>query len=113
MNKPKHKIQHPLQWLYVTASSRDEANQIAKTLVTERLVACANILGEVQSVYWWDGHVQDDQEVALVLKTRKDLVSQATQRILALHSYDCPCIVALDIKGGSPEYLNWIAKETL
>ena len=101
-----------VNWLYVTASSTEEAQMIAKTLVRERLVACANILGEIQSVYWWDGAVQNDDEVALILKTRKGLVSQVSQRIVALHSYECPCVVALDVSDGNQDYLKWIVKET-
>ena len=101
------------QWLYVTASSTQEAQKIAKALVSERLVACVNILGGIQSIYWWDGAVQEDNEVALVLKTRKGLVAQVSQRIVDLHSYECPCVVALDISGGNPDYLKWIIKETL
>lgn len=101
-----------LQWLYVTASNASEAETIARTLVEERLVACANMLGAMRSFYWWDGKVQDDGEVALVLKTRRDLVDAATQRIKALHSYDCPCVVALDIDGGNVDFLKWIANET-
>jgi len=100
------------KWLYVTLSSTDEAKTIAKALVTGRLVACANILGDIQSVYWWDGAVQEETEVAMVLKTRASLVSKVTARITQLHSYDCPCVVALDIADGHPEYLKWIFKET-
>lgn len=102
----------PLAWLYVTAATQDEAETIARTLVGERLVACANVLGHMRSFYWWDEQVQDADEVALVLKTRRDLVDAATARIKALHSYDCPCVVALDITGGNPEFLNWIINET-
>lgn len=101
-----------LQWLYVTTANSSEAQTIARTLVGERLAACANVLGEARSFYWWNGEVQDDNEVVLVLKTRRDLVDAATQRIKALHSYDCPCVVALDIAGGNADFLNWIVKET-
>jgi len=101
-----------LQWLYVTASCAVEAQTLARTLVGERLAACANVLGAVQSFYWWNGDVQEDQEVALVFKTRRSLVAKATQRIRDIHSFDCPCVVALDIQGGNGEFLDWIVKET-
>lgn len=100
------------QWLYVTAGTHEEAEILAKTLVGERLAACANILGPMRSFYWWDGAVQEGQEVALVFKTRSTLVDEATQRIKALHSYDCPCVVALEIQGGNPDFLKWIVSET-
>lgn len=112
VSKPENSTKDAPQWLYVTASSNEEAKSLARDLVTARLVACANILGNVQSVYWWDESVQEDTEVALIFKTRKSLVDQATQRIVKLHSYDCPCVVALDISGGHAPYLNWILKET-
>ena len=102
-----------LQWVYVTAASQEEGKTIARTLVSERLAACANILGDIQSVYWWNGDVQESTEVALVLKTRLDLVPQAIARIQDLHSNDCPCVVALDIHDGNPDFFNWIVKETL
>jgi len=101
-----------LQWLYVTAANEQEAETIARTLVEERLAACANVLGPMRSFYWWEGKVQDEREVALVLKTRRDLSAAATKRILALHSYSCPCVVALDIDGGNADFLKWIGDET-
>ncbi|MFC1672757.1 divalent-cation tolerance protein CutA [Pseudomonadota bacterium] len=101
-----------LQLLYVTTSGREEALSIAKALVGERLVACANVMDGVTSLYWWEGEVQQDAEAVLVLKTRRERVAEVTARIKALHSYDCPCVVALDIQDGNADFLNWIVKET-
>lgn len=98
--------------IYLTAPSHDEAIALAQTLVGERLAACANVLGQITSVYWWDGKLNQEPEVALVLKTRTDLVEALTARVRELHSYDCPCVVALPISGGNPEFLRWIATET-
>lgn len=98
--------------IYITTSSREEAETIGRTLVEERLAACANVLGAVTSFYWWEGEVQADGEVSLVLKTRDDLVDALTERVKALHSYDCPCVVALPIAKGNPAFLDWIAAET-
>lgn len=99
--------------IYVTAANRDEALKLARTVVSERLAACANLLGPITSVYWWDGKLNEDEEVALVLKTRADLVEKLTARIRELHSYECPCVVALPIEGGNPAFLEWINTETL
>ena len=108
-----HDIPHDLpQWLYVTAPDDAEAHTIARTLVAERLAACANVLGAMRSYYWWDGEVQSGAEVALVLKTKRSRVAAATQRIQVLHSAECPCVVALDITGGHAPFLDWIVKET-
>lgn len=98
--------------VYITASNHDEALKLAQTLVEERLAACANVLGAITSVYWWNGTLNQDAEVALVLKTRADLVEALTARAQALHSYECPCVVALPITGGNPAFLQWIAAET-
>lgn len=101
-----------LQWLYVTAASAAEAESIARALVGERLAACANVLEGMRSYYWWEGGVQEGREAVLVLKTRRSLTEAATRRIVELHSYSCPCVVALDIAGGHPEFLTWIVNET-
>lgn len=98
--------------IYVTAGSHDEALSIGTTLVEERLAACANVLGDITSVYWWQGAMQEETEVALVLKTRTDLVERVTSRVKELHDYSCPCVVALPITGGNPDFLAWIAAET-
>jgi len=100
------------QMIYVTAPNRVEALTIAKAVVGERLAACANILEGVSSVYWWEGALQEDVECVLILKTRRDLVAKLTTRIKALHSYDCPCVVALKIEDGNLDYLNWIISKT-
>lgn len=98
--------------LYVTVGSADEATEIGKALVEERLVACVNILTPTQSIYRWQGEIQMDTECVMIAKTRDDLVDSATARIRALHSYDVPCVVALPIDGGNPAFLNWIVEET-
>ena len=98
--------------VYVTAASRDEAATIAKTIISVRLAACANILGAMDSVYWWNGTIQSEPEVSLLLKTKSELLETLIARIIALHSYDCPCVVALPITAGNKNFLNWIDKET-
>jgi periplasmic divalent cation tolerance protein len=97
---------------YVTAGSRDEALSIGRTVVQERLAACANVLDGMTSIYWWQGALEQAGEAALILKTRAELVERLTGRIRELHSYECPCVVALPIAAGNPEYLDWIARET-
>lgn len=63
-------------------------------------------------MYWWEGTVHEDDEMALILKTRQDLVDRVIAKVKELHSYDCPCVVALPITGGNREYLEWISGET-
>lgn len=98
--------------IYITAPSRDEALKLARLLVEERLAACANVLGGITSVYWWDGRLNEEDEVALLAKTRAGLVDALVERVRAVHPYDCPCVVALPVDGGNPAFLDWIAAET-
>ncbi len=94
--------------IYVTAGNRDEALDIGRAVVESRLAACANVLGDIESIYWWDGEVQQDSEVALILKTSNDLVERVVAKIRQLHSYDCPCVISLPITGGNPDFLDWL-----
>ena len=98
--------------LYGTAASQQEAETIGRTLVEERLVACANVLGAMRSFYWWQGKVQDEGEVAFLLKTRPELVEAVVARIKQLHSYSVPCVVQWPIVGGNPDYIRWVENET-
>jgi periplasmic divalent cation tolerance protein len=99
--------------LYVTASDAKEAKKIGTALVKDRLVACVNIIDKIQSVYWWNNKVEKGAEAVLIAKTKQQLVKKAISRIRALHSYECPCIVALPIVAGNPAFLQWISDETL
>lgn len=98
--------------IYITAASQDEALTIGRAVVEARLAACANVFPGITSVYWWEGSRQEGSEAALILKTRQDLVDQVVAKVKELHSYECPCVVALPIAGGNKEFLDWIAKET-
>ena len=94
--------------LYLTCANKDEAKTIARTLIDERLIACANILGNMTSVYRWEGTVVEDEEIAVLLKTRRDMAARATERVKELHSYDLPCVVGLPIQGGNPDFIGWL-----
>jgi len=76
------------------------------------LAASANIIDNMNSLYWWDGEVQDDREVILIAKTVEALVPELIDKVKSMHSYECPCIVSLPIIDGNPAFLEWIAKET-
>lgn len=101
-----------MSWVYMTASNRDEAGRIGRALVAERLAACANIVDGMQSFYWWQGKLEEGSEAVLIAKTRTALLGRLTARVKALHSYSCPCVVALPIQGGNRDYLDWLAAET-
>jgi periplasmic divalent cation tolerance protein len=98
--------------LYVTCPEAGLARKIARILVEERLVACANLRGEHTAIYRWKGLIDEAPEVSLILKTQADLIGACTQRIKALHGDEVPCVVALPILGGNPDFLAWITRET-
>ena len=98
--------------IYMTAPSAEDAQKIAETLVTERLVACVNMLPPMTSVYRWEGKVVSGAEVALIAKTSAAQWDAVQQRVRELHPYDVPCLVGCDIAAGLPEFLSWIIEET-
>jgi len=99
-------------FVYITAKDQDEALRIGRVLVAERLAACANVIENMTSLYWWEDAVQENREAVLIAKTKQSLVNAVIERVQSLHSYDCPCIVAWPIEQGNEEYLNWIDQET-
>lgn len=96
----------------ITAPDGEEAVKIAKAVVESRLAACVNILNNVRSVYRWQGKIEDDNEVLLIVKTRRDLFESLVENVKRLHSYDVPEIIALPLMEGSGDYLKWLKEET-
>jgi periplasmic divalent cation tolerance protein len=97
--------------VYVTAPE-DEAVDLAKTLVEERLVACVNIVPGLRSIYWWRGEIEDEAEVLCIMKTRSNLFESLRDRVRELHSYEVAEIIALPILAGNLPYLDWIKDNT-
>jgi periplasmic divalent cation tolerance protein len=91
-----------------TAADADEANRLARTLVEERLVACATLIPSVRSIYRWQGEVEDSTEILLLLKTGPDQLAALESRLHALHSYDTPEFLVLRVESGSTGYLEWL-----
>jgi periplasmic divalent cation tolerance protein len=98
--------------VYMTTADAAEAERIGRALVEERLAACVNILEGMRSLYWWQGNLEEGHEAVLIAKTRDGLVDALTERVRALHSYECPCVVSLPITGGHGAFLGWIESET-
>lgn len=96
----------------VTASSEEEAARIGRTLVEERLIACANLVGPIRSIYRWQDAVEDAAEHLLVMKARRTDVDRITARVTALHSYDVPEVLALPVSSGAAGYLAWLLEST-
>jgi periplasmic divalent cation tolerance protein len=93
----------------VTVGNAEEADRISQALVEERLAACCTRIPAVRSVYRWEGRVCDEEEVLLVIKTRRGVWDRLTSRVHELHSYDMPEIIALPLVAGSERYLRWIS----
>ncbi|MEM3627636.1 MAG: divalent-cation tolerance protein CutA [Candidatus Bathyarchaeia archaeon] len=92
----------------VTAANREETEKIARCLLDEKLISCANILGPVHSLFWWMGKIEKAEEYVLLMKTRADMFKRLSERVKAMHSYEVPEIVALPIVEGFKPYMEWL-----
>ena len=101
-----------LNLVYITTKDKDQARQIGRALVETRLAACANIIDGMNSMYWWEGEIQDENEAILIAKTKQTLVPELIAKVKSMHSYCCPCIISLPILDGNKPYLEWLEKET-
>jgi periplasmic divalent cation tolerance protein len=98
--------------IVVTGSDSEWLSGYTRTLVEERLVACGHQLAAIRSVYRWEGVVHDEAEARVALHTRRSLVPEVVARTAELHPYDVPCVIALPLVGGNPDYLRWVVRET-
>lgn len=97
---------------YCTFPNATEAEAVARQLVESRLAACVSIVGSVRSIYRWEDKVCSEEECMIIAKTTAARFDALKVRILELHSYDCPEVVAVNIDDGHEAYLQWIAGET-
>ncbi len=96
--------------IFVTCSSRKEASLIARKLLNEKLIACANIIEGIDSFFWWKGKVDRAKEVLVIMKTAGKNFDKVRKRVKKLHSYEVPEIIVLPITAGESSYLKWIDK---
>lgn len=94
-------------FIYVTVPDEENARKIARHLLEKKLVACVNFW-KINSIYWWEGEIQDDGEYAMILKTRAEKYSEVREEIKKIHPYTTPCICAINIEEGNSEFLRWI-----
>jgi len=98
--------------VYVTCPTHEVARNLAGAVVTEHLAACANITGEITSIYEWNATLEQASEVVLLLKTSRERMEELTSRLQELHPYECPCIVAWASCGGSKHFFEWVQQQT-
>lgn len=92
----------------VTAPDGDTAERLGRLLVEERLAACVNVVPAITSIYRWEEQVETDQETLLMIKTSTGGFEALRRRVVELHPYDTPEVLALDVRDGSREYLDWV-----
>jgi len=97
----------------ITSKDKKEAEKIARGLLEAKLIACANIIDGIQSLFWWQGKIDSSKEVLLVIKTKNILFKKVSTKVKFLHSYQTPEIIALPIVHGSKDYLGWINSSCL
>ena len=94
--------------VFMTASTKEEAVKIICALLEERLIACANIIDHVSSLFWWQEKIEEEKEVLAIMKSHESLFKKLSKRLTELHSYEVPEILALPIVNGLPSYLDWM-----
>jgi periplasmic divalent cation tolerance protein len=97
--------------VFTTVPDDHQADELARTLVGERLAACVNVHGPMTSIYRWRGAVASDAERQLVIKTTRERLAALQARLEALHSYEVPEIIVVPVEGGSAGYLEWVNQE--
>jgi periplasmic divalent cation tolerance protein len=98
--------------VYITIDSYAAAEILGKKLIEENLAACVNILPGMTSFYRWQGAIETAKETVMIAKTQTGLVDKLTARVKSLHSYMVPCVVAMPIEGGNPDFIKWVKQET-
>ncbi len=97
-----------MEVIYTVCSSSKEAKLIGKILVQEKLCACVNILPAMESIYFWEGNIVEDEEAVLIIKTHEELFNKISRKIKSLHSYEVPCIFSLSVNNVTTDYVNWM-----
>jgi periplasmic divalent cation tolerance protein len=98
--------------LVLTTAPEEEAETIARTLVEERLAACANVHAPMTSLYWWKGKVERETELQVVIKTTRDRLESLAARLSELHPYELPELLVVPISWGAEPYLEWVNAST-
>jgi periplasmic divalent cation tolerance protein len=105
-------VTEPICEVIITADDGDWLINFTRSLVEDRLVACGQQIAPIRVIYRWDGEIQDAQETRVALHTRASLVPAIVDRTRREHPYKVPCVLALPVQAGNPDYLEWVIEET-
>ena len=97
-----------IKFFYITAPNKREAKQISKRLLDKKLIACANVISNVNSYFFWKNKVQNSKEIIICGKTTSKNQTKIIHEVKKIHSYSVPCIIFFDIKNGNKDFLKWI-----
>ncbi len=100
-----------LRIAYITCGDLTEAERIGRALVSDRLAACVNVLPGLRSIFWWQGHIEENPEIIVIAKTCVANMDAVIARVKSLHRYSTPCVVFLPILAGNPPFLDWLRAE--
>jgi len=103
----------PICEVIITADNEDWLITFTRSLVEDRLVACGQHIAPIRSVYRWEGTIHDDHETRVALHTRTSLVQHVIDRVRQAYPYDVPCILAIPVEAGNPDYIRWVINETI
>jgi len=99
-----------MQLLYATFATKEEALAVARVLLDEKLIACANVVGGATSLYRWEGKVEEKPEAMMFAKTAR--AQEAVARIKILHSYELPCVLVLPVESGNAAFMQWVETQS-
>ena len=97
-----------INFFYIISANKKEAEQIAKKLLDKKLIACANVISNVNSYFVWKNKVQNSKEIIICGKTTSKNQTKIIKAVKSIHSYSVPCIIFFDIKNGNKDFLKWI-----
>lgn len=101
-----------LRMVFMTVPDEDTGSRLVRDVVEAGLAACGNLLPAVRSIYRWKGAICDDSEVLVLLKTTEHSFAALQARLVELHPYDCPEVIAVPVIDGHPDYLTWVREQT-
>lgn len=99
--------------IFITTADKKESERLSSALLKKRLIACANLVNNIESCFWWKRKRQKAKECLIIAKSRKMLLNKIIKTVRSMHSYECPEIIAIPISGGYRPYMEWIRKETM